>query len=371
MKVGFQYIFCILFAMVSLLTSCVREVILDAGENPQVVVECILSTDDVQELYLNFTKGSSRQEAEPLTEAIATLIDLTDEKLIGEFKKSTGNLWTLDYSPVSDHHYRIEVQVPGYDMIWAEDTMPQRADISSYTTHFKRLDERDYNLDSLHPDTYAYFFNGTYFIFGSDRSGPIWVYGLDIDEPHPDDPLSGIGPIASEIYTDIPTADNFNVKNKKYIPEVLLHLRDNEIIGVNVVNYPDLAGSLTHDRFLRIDGGKAHEPFLITCNFKHWYDKFYPQIRHYGTRPMVFMSVSDVYDDYLKTALIMEEMQSSSDMSTIYLRDNLPSNIQGGVGIFGCKYAQTLDNLVDQTFIPIEEYSKHGIDPETHEYIKD
>jgi hypothetical protein len=83
------------------------------------------------------------------------------------------------------------------------------------------------------------------------------------------------------------------------------------------------------------------------------------------------MSVSDVYDDYLKTALIMEEMQSSSDMSTIYLRDNLPSNIQGGVGIFGCKYAQTLDNLVDQTFIPIEEYSKHGIDPETHEYIKD
>lgn len=358
----------------SLLTSCVREVVLDAGENPQVVVECIMSNDTIQKLYLNFTKGSSRQEAEPLTEAIATLIDLTDEKPIGEFKKSTGNLWTLDYSPVSDHHYRIEVQVPGYDMIWAEDTMPQRADISSYTTHFKQIDERDYNLDSLHPDTYAYFFNGTYFIFGSDRSGPIWVYGLDIDEPHLDDPLSGIGPIASEIYTDIPTADNFNVKNKKYIPEVLLHLDyagDNEIIGVNVLNYPDLAGSLTHDRFLRIDGGKAHEPFLITCNFKHWYDEVYPQIRHTGTRPMVFMSVSDAYDDYLKTVLIMEEMQSSSDMSTIYLRDNLPSNIQGGVGIFGCKYEQTLDNLVQDTFIPIEEYSKHGIDPETHEYIKD
>ena len=104
--------------------SCVRDVILDAGENPQVVVECIMSNDTIQKLYLNFTKGSSRQEAEPLTEAIATLIDLTDEKSIGEFKKSTGNLWTLDYSPVSDHHYRIEVQVPGYDMIWAEETMP-------------------------------------------------------------------------------------------------------------------------------------------------------------------------------------------------------------------------------------------------------
>lgn len=364
--------FFILIATLSLvcMTSCVRDVVLDAGENPQVVVECVMSNDTIQKLYLCFTKGASREEAKPLTDAVATLIDLTDEKPIGEFKKSTGNLWTLDYSPVSDHHYRIEVQVPGYDMIWAEDTMPQRADISSYTTHFKQVDERDYNLDSLHPDTYAYFFNGTYFIFGSDRSGPIWVYGLDIDNLHPDDPLSGIGPIASEIYTDIPTADNFNVKNKKYIPEVLLHLDyagDDEIIGVNVENYPDLAGSLTHDRFLRIDGGKAHEPFLITCNFKQWYDEVYPQLRVYGTRPMVFMSVSDVYDDYLKTALIMEEMQSSSDMSTIYLRDNLPSNIQGGVGIFGCKYAQTLDNLVRRTFIPIEEYPEYNIG-ENHQF---
>lgn len=111
--------FFILIATLSLvcLTSCVRDVVLDAGENSQVVVECIMSNDTIQKLYLNFTKGSSRQEAEPLTEAIATLIDLTDEKPIGEFKKSTGNLWTLDYSPVSDHHYRIEVQVPGYDMI--------------------------------------------------------------------------------------------------------------------------------------------------------------------------------------------------------------------------------------------------------------
>lgn len=367
MKQSYMFIFYTSLAIVVFLNSCVREVTLDAGENPQVVVECIMSNDTIQKLYLNFTKGSSRQEAEPLTEAIATLIDLTDEKPIGEFKKSTGNLWTLDYSPVSDHHYRIEVQVPGYDMIWAEDTMPQRADISSYTTHSKQNDERDYNLDSLHPDTYAYFFNGTYFIFGSDRSGPIWVYGLDIDEPHLDDPLSGIGPIASEIYTDIPTADNFNVKNKKYIPEVLLHIRDNEIIGVNVLNYPDLAGSLTHDRFLRIDGGKAHEPFLITCNFKQWYDEVYTHIRHIGTRPMVFMSVSDAYDDYLKTALIMEEMQSSSDMSTIYLRDNLPSNIQGGVGIFGCKYEQTLDNLVDDTFIPIEDYPEYNIG-ENHQF---
>ena len=71
--------FLILIATLALacLTSCVRDVSLDAGESPQVIVDCILSNDDVQELYLCFTKGASRQEAEPLTEAVATLIDLT------------------------------------------------------------------------------------------------------------------------------------------------------------------------------------------------------------------------------------------------------------------------------------------------------
>ena len=54
----------IIFAIISLacLTSCVRDVILDAGENPQVVVECILTNSDVQELRLNFTKGASQNE---------------------------------------------------------------------------------------------------------------------------------------------------------------------------------------------------------------------------------------------------------------------------------------------------------------------
>ena len=83
------------------LTSCVRDVILDAGERPQVVVECILTNDETQELRLNFTKGASKDEAEPLTDAVATLIDLTESRTVGQFTKSgEEGLWTLDYSAV-------------------------------------------------------------------------------------------------------------------------------------------------------------------------------------------------------------------------------------------------------------------------------
>ena len=357
--------------------SCVRDVILDAGEKPQVVVECVISNDSIQKLYLNFTKGASKKEAEPLTDAVATLIDLTAKDTIGEFDKKEGDLWMLNHEPIAGHHYRLEVKVPSYDLIWAEETMPLRAEILSYTTHFKQFDERDNNLDSLHPDPYAYYFNGTYYMFGYDLSRPIWVYGIDVDslEDRPDgyNLFEAVGPIAGEIYTDIRTVDNFNVKNKIYIPEVVERPNydgENEIIGVDVMNYPDLTGSLVHDRFLRISACRAHEPFLITCNFKQWWQKRYPQLRSFGDRPMIFMSVSDAYDAYLKTALIMEEMQNSSDMSTIYLRDNLPSNIHGGIGVFGCKYKQTLTCFVMQTFIPIEDYPEYNIG-EDHKFTFD
>ena len=97
-------------------TSCVRDVILDAGGKPVVVVECVLSNTDVQELRLNFTKGASKIEADPLTEAVATLIDLTYKKDVGQFVKRDGDLWTLDYTPIQHHAYRLEVEVPGYDI---------------------------------------------------------------------------------------------------------------------------------------------------------------------------------------------------------------------------------------------------------------
>ena len=114
-----------LTALMLPLSSCVRDVIMDAEERPTIVVECVLTNSDTQELHLNFTKGASKAVAAPLTEAAATLTDLTEGQTVGEFRKSTGDLWTLDYQPVSNHQYRLEVQVPGYDLIYAEDTMPE------------------------------------------------------------------------------------------------------------------------------------------------------------------------------------------------------------------------------------------------------
>ncbi|MBR4794610.1 MAG: hypothetical protein IK038_13345, partial [Bacteroidaceae bacterium] len=51
-----------------ILASCVKDVILDAMDEPQVVVDCILTDGSVQTLRLLYTKGASRAEAPDLPE---------------------------------------------------------------------------------------------------------------------------------------------------------------------------------------------------------------------------------------------------------------------------------------------------------------
>lgn len=309
--------------------SCVRDVVLDAGEAKKVVVECVLTENDVQELYLNFTKGASEAEAEQLTDAVAVLIDLTESKTIGRFVRREGDLWTLGYKAVQDHHYRLEIEVPGYDLIWAEETMPRRINVKV---------------------------SGNYYTFCEDFSSPLWIYGINMAFK---DWETRIGPVASEIFTDLQNVDKFNATDKVYLP----YLKKEQN---GVWTYcPSLIGACTHNYFLRINGGKADKTFQIGCNFSYTGDG------SGWARPMIFMSLSDIYDQYLKTAFIVAGMKDSSDMSAVYLRDNLPSNIHGGIGVFGGKVQWDLDCWWSSSFIPIEEYPKFGIDKETHKFIED
>ena len=80
----------VLSIMYLALAGCVRDVVLDAGEKPQVVVECVLTASSPQELRLSFTKGASLAAAPELTEATARLTDLTDDYPAGEFRRLVG-----------------------------------------------------------------------------------------------------------------------------------------------------------------------------------------------------------------------------------------------------------------------------------------
>ena len=347
-----------LTALMLALSSCVRDVIMDAEERPTVVVECILTNSDTQELHLNFTKGASKAVAEPLTEAAATLIDLTSGMTVGEFDKASGDLWTLDYSPVSNHRYRLEVQVPGYDLIYAEDTMPDSLYVYSYTWSENLLD----NLWGPPAPSFSdnSFCGGTLFSFGSLPKYTL-IYGMNYN------PQTGKHEIADEIFTNLPVVDNFNITSEVYVPEIVKWEED-LYVSCDAVKalYADLKGAPKHKQYLLLNKEELSDylfqfvdqekdkyssysviyDFMVFGSFTgDWYWRRSSQQQDFGNPLptegyLVFESLSDNYLAYIRDAIHIMQLKESTDMSTIYLRDNLYTNVVGGLGIFAASSKQ-------------------------------
>ena len=347
-----------LTALMLALSSCVRDVIMDAEERPTVVVECILTNSAMQELHLNFTKGASKTVAEPLTEAAATLIDLTSGMTVGEFDKASGDLWTLDYSPVSNHRYRLEVQVPGYDLIYAEDTMPDGLYVYSYTWSENLLD----NLWGPPAPSFSdnSFCGGTLFSFGSLPKYTL-IYGMNYN------PQTGKHEIADEIFTNLPVVDNFNITSEVYVPEIVKWEED-LYVSCDAVKalYADLKGAPKHKQYLLLNKEELSDylfqfvdqekdkyssysviyDFMVFGSFTgDWYWRRSSQQQDFGNPLptegyLVFESLSDNYLAYIRDAIHIMQLKESTDMSTIYLRDNLYTNVVGGLGIFAASSKQ-------------------------------
>lgn len=319
------YIMLLLFTAVS----CVQDVVLDTGEMPTVVVECVLVNEPTQTLYLSFTKGASRESSPELTEAVAVLTDLTEGRIVGHFERQTDGSWNLGYEAIPSHRYNLSVEVPGYDAIEAEQTMPESVDI-----HVSRIWR--YEHAGLFPEPYSdYEYEQGSFYLLSYLPDNTWVYGLNYD------PETGELKIAEEICTDFPGVDVFNLTGDVYQPEIR---PDKEWLFGNPCDgwalYPHLLGEDIHRRYLRfrkdhLSQKDMEREFLISGSFTGDY------FGSIGGQPgpeegrLVFASLSADYDRYLQEAFVFQSRQESSDLSTIFYRDNIHSNISGGIGIFG------------------------------------
>ena len=305
-------IFLFLLLFLPLFGGCMRDVVLDAGERPKVVVECVLTDSSPQELRLSFTKGASLAEAPELTEATARLIDLTNNYPVGEFRRRDDGIWALDYAAMPRHSYRLEVEVPGYDLVWAEQTMPERIVV-------ERIEEElplPPTWSSANPFPVV-----SYRIINANT--PVWIYGI-LD----------YGPDKDEMYverlcTDYPDVDIFNLTGDSYAPKIV-HLGGSTYIAT----YGSLYGELLHRRFLRIPNVSSEQSFYVSGDFPGVYgldDIFVFPGRMY----VWFSSFSQDYDRYLKQAFATVNAGVTTDLSSIFVRDNFYSNIHGGIGILG------------------------------------
>ena len=315
-------IFLILSALL-LSASCMKEVTMDAMEEPQVVVECILCDEPVQTLNLAYTKGASRESAPELLEAEAVLNDLTEGKEVGRFTRAADGFWQLGYTAVPSHRYRLEVNVPGHEPISAEQTMPEVPSLDA---------EWDWWRENLPADAKYRKVHGYVFSVDTLRN-PVWFYGIN----YPD--MDSEGEITENLATDYPDVDKFNEQSSTYFG---LSAFDSRYFRLSV--YPDLMGAANHRHYLRFPAREAERTeFLISGDFRGYLEdktdfvhsrKRFPELHYFA--------VSEDYDKFLADAYQLEQVSTSSDLSSVFLRDNVYSNIQGATGIFGAKIERTL-----------------------------
>lgn len=308
--------------------SCVREVIMDAGDNPQVVVDCILSDDPVQTLYLVYTKGATKESALELTEAVATLADLSEDKEVGHFARAADGSWQLDYAAIPGHSYRLDVSVPGHEPIWAEQTMPQSPGVEVGWHSWDPV---------IMDNNVGYTFSLT------PSQCPVWFYGINY--PTLDSP----GEQTEYLYTNSPKVDTFN-EEKDNVPL----MKGNNLWGnessesvIRFTTYPDLEDAPLHEHYLRFPASAGEPdpaPFYVSGNFRG-YMSDHKDFLHAELRPaeLHYFAASEDYDLFLKDCYHMLGVKASSDMADIFMRDNVHSNIHGAIGLFGGKVERMLE----------------------------
>ncbi len=304
--------------------SCIKDISLDAGERA-VVVYCILNDTSVQELRLYYTGGTSRQEEFPVNETVITLMDKTESSEIGRFEYSGDDRWTLDYAAIPGHEYQLIVLLPDHDPIFAIQTMPS-LELKTFSDNFSYNDP---------VDGWQYQEGVSYSLKSSDA---VWVCGVNYY-------LEGARyTMVEEICTGYhPTVDYFNLLGSVYVPKEIY----SEKKKCNTYLYPMLEGASLHKRYIRITRPSLSHKYFFSGNYsggrKYFnsndaisggYGHIYtnsPDIEGY----VVFTAVSDDYDQYLKQMTIYLEQLQSTDLSSIYQREDFYTNIVGGVGIFG------------------------------------
>ncbi len=340
------------FPLFVILYGCVRDTTLNPGLERKVVVEFVLTDESVQNLYLSLTREPGELAAPIIREAEIKLINLSEElESEHRFVKSADNLWTLDYSGIPGNQYRLEVKVDGYDPVWAEQKMPEKVELLRAAIG-----------DILPLPSYMSY---GYFYHIDNIPDFLVIRGMKRDNK------TGEFLPVKELCTDYPGVIDLNSTGRLYdgnpkwrmekaLGSDIFIYYDSPIYGMDGVwtyMFPNLIGKplqkdflfIAHvdDEYAGLDDlydfptekelfcGKA---FCISGSFdmnQPYYDSDFHLIGY--EEYLLASSLSPDYGLFLKEAWQLKKVHEGGDLSSIYLRDNIHSNIQGGLGLFGAK----------------------------------
>ena len=384
-------IFLLFFAL--LLWGCMEEIVMDPGERT-VVVECIIDNEDkVQTVNLSYSATVSDKTYPKVEEAevkISFALDtfytdfedghtvIVDTSGCHEFVKVAEGVWQAEFEPIEYARYTLEVEVPGYDRITATTVFPPKMKINGsrvlgdgYTYEVYSYNNRkiwiyglDYNPSTLQYETADYIYSSDRYVDNfnltevtkDDIEEFRWPENLDMDTLLYGDPPRNPGCYLF-LWGQDWTPYSLVMANSK---SRIWQEDDAGILGIPP--WPNDYGYNSHDRYLRWEypGPECKGSILK----KYWYvfshdDKdelikektvsgmwiavnFKPY-RYCASHPLsrlVFDSVSEELDRYYKDVITFEQMQQQpfTDLTELWDRFEVYSNIEGGEGIFGAAY---------------------------------
>lgn len=221
----------LLLAVINML-SCIRETDLVTEEGPFVAVECILTDSNVQTLKLCYSRETLNGTTS-LNDAEAYLYDESASLYVGSFEYSGDGIWTLNYRPESGHKYKLEIKVPGYELIVAEQVMPE-------------IDVKAVFYIPIFGDSGKYEYDSYPLIVYEMASFPefTWIYAMDYDDS------SGDYVLVDNLCTDLQCVDNFNLTGTVYTPQVDTVFQPDGVFYKAL--YWPLRGLSMHNHYLRI-----------------------------------------------------------------------------------------------------------------------
>ncbi len=320
-------------------------------EEDYVNVTCVLTNDPVQTLSLTYSSLADKkiqpvEEAEVSVsyEAADSYGTVTESGEIA-FLKSKAGVWTAEFTPIVGAVYNLSVKVPGREPMTAATRMP-----SSIYAHYIPFGAVNCPMER-------------HFVYQVNADNPctFWIYGMDYN------PTMYTHEIAELIYTDNNYHDGFNVTKirKGDVPE----FQDPEYKSLDTpagsVVTPqyyaqqdgrfDSRDFMMYSRFLRVEypdlpleemvvtpydeldvpGGCLRKSFNVMANFEPQYFNR-PHYKSY----MMFVSVSEEYDTFLKEMLFIYEESflhnPAKDLTHLY--PEVYTNIVNGRGIFGAEW---------------------------------
>lgn len=378
---------------------------MDSKMEMPVVVECVLTRDTVQTLRLYRMRVLSGTENEPIGDATATLKSRNaggELLTVAEFHRADGVEWEARFQPEYDTEYTLTVSVPGKDDITASTRFPEDLRLiqcfkDSYITVDTPEGQASYPEYRMHTaevrkgredgmgDTYFTVYREV-----SEKPCKIWVF------PHTDTTYVYPGgnsrnsrndadfiftgssqPLSEYAACDHPGADKFNISTKR-LADLRYWSRPDKPYEGAWINYsqwclyqcPDIP---VFNGFVRIDHPANFRNGLDYNALKNSYQysgrsffiagDYSDSHNSYSTKdtsPITWSTLqsnrsflnevhflSDEYDSYLR-ALYIRALGKDDFVLSSYDYTNIPSNINGGVGIFGADYATwDLEEMID------------------------